>query len=74
MSSQIGVSFSRAWIRAPLMNLSNTYYNSYRYLTYYFIIILRGHVMHLILVNVVVLNLNDLFININDFDKDINDV
>ena len=53
---------------APLINLSNTYYNSYSCLTYYFIIILRGHVTQLILLNVVVLNLYDLLININDFD------
>lgn len=56
------------------MNLSNTYYNSYRYWTYYFIIILRGRVAHLILMNVVILDLYDLLNNINDFDKDVNDI
>jgi hypothetical protein len=49
------------------MNLSNTYSNSYSCLTYYFIIILRGRVTHLILLNFVVLNLYDILININDF-------
>ena len=50
------------------MNLSNTYYNSYRYFKYYFIIILRGRITHLILVNVDILDLKDLLRNIENFD------
>ena len=50
------------------MNLSNTYYNSYRLIKYYFIIILRGRITQLILVNIDILDLKDLLRNIEDFD------